>query len=245
MSGSVTPTAGASAVRRAWLYLPPRRAASRARCAAVDCFFGTVDSILAGTPTLPAGGSGRKGLLHPRAPEDLIRSYEPSAGAGACRCVRVLGSVFATPYRRLNEHPARDAGRVCLQQDLPLVRQGRGRLQPKVRARSAAQVGPAGAAWHGQIAQRNGEHRPWWCGTVNRRCPRPARPTPPGSASTAWRSSKPSPRSCSSSKNRSTSASPPASPCTISPHDGRGGGRRAQHRPPRHRLGRRRCGRSD
>ncbi|MGW9448676.1 ATP-binding protein [Streptomyces sp. NPDC055632] len=39
-----------------------------------------------------------------------------------------------------------------------------------------------------------------------------AEPNRTGSAGTAWRSSRPSPRLCSSSRNRSASASPPASP---------------------------------
>lgn len=71
------------------------------------------------------------------------------------------GPVLAiTTHRRLGEHPAHEAGCVCLQQDLRLVRRGRGRLQQKVRAGIAAPLPPAWAAGHAQVAQWHGAYRP-------------------------------------------------------------------------------------
>ncbi|MFF5157929.1 transposase [Streptomyces sp. NPDC000348] len=50
-----------------------------------------------------------------------------------------------------------------------------------------------------------------------RSCRSPGPRTPAGSASTAWRSSRPSPRASKCNARRSAHASPPASPCPTTP----------------------------
>lgn len=75
------------------MYLLPWRAASRARCAAVDCFFGTVDSSLAVLPRTPPANRG-PGSVQDHVLNTRVKAVEVQDVAGGCRVAEPVPNVF-------------------------------------------------------------------------------------------------------------------------------------------------------